>query len=534
MKDIRILGMMILSILILNLSSPASTDPGLQASSGAAWNLNLRVLVGTRVPGKDLPKAVTASYPSLKYLLSVNLKAEHKNTEEESAALKKIFNLSDIRLLTETVLTWNENDPKGASHFFRLDGREFTIRVTRDMGKKPGLAFRIVVNETPREAATVGKGESRKPEAEKGNLLETEFVFPKDKSLILFGFEDKEGNPYFVSLSFMGGVIGGVVSHPTHTSVFNPVRAVGDVKAPRLVHMVEPVYPDEARKMGIEGTVILECTTDKKGQVIHAKILRSIPQLDQAAIDAVRQWIYEPVVIDGKPREIIFTATVRFDLKDKERKGGKIRESKKGAIVVKGDVVPPKLIEMVEPVYPDEARKKGIEGTVILECTVDEKGKIVDAKILRSVPGLDQAAVDAVKKWTYEPMVINGKPSKINITATVCFRLKDDNAKEKKIREFDKDAVRAEGDIMPPRLVNQVDPVYPETARVAKIQGTVILGAKADEEGRIIDVIVLKSIPGLDEAAIAAVRQWRYEPLVIKGKPKKVTFTVTVRFQLKS
>ena len=534
MKDMRIFGMMILLILILTLSSPASMDPGFQASSGAVWNMNLRVLVGTRVQGKDLPKAVTASYPSMKYLLSVNLKTEHKNSEEESAALKKIFNLSDIRLLTETVLTWNESDPKGASHFFRLDGREFTIRVTRDMGKKPGLAFRIVVNETPQEAAAAGKGESRKPEPEKGNLLETEFVFPKVKSLILFGFEDKEGNPSFVSLSFAGGVVGGVVGGPIHSSVFAPVRAVGDVKAPKLVHMVEPIYPDEAKKMGIEGTVILECTTDEKGKVIGTRLLRSIPQLDQAAIDAVRQWVYEPVVISGKPIKIAFTITVRFDLRDTEGKNKSIREDEKDVIRAKGDIIPPKLIDMVEPVYPDKARKKGIEGTVILECTVDEKGKVIDAKILRSIPGLDQAAIDAVRKWTYEPVVVNGKPSKIIFTATVSFRLKDDETLDKKIREFEKDAVRAEGDIMPPKLVEQVDPIYPAAARDARIQGTVILSVKADEQGRIIDVLILRSVPELDEAAVAAVRQWQYEPLRIDGKPKKVVFTVTVRFQLKS
>ena len=99
--------------------------------------------------------------------------------------------------------------------------------------------------------------------------------------------------------------------------------------------------------------------------------------------------------------------------------------------------------------------------------------------------------------------------------------------------KFAQGAVRIEKDVKPPRLVKEVSPVYPEIARVAEVQGVVILGVKADEEGKVKDVIVLRSIPLLDQAAIDAVRQWVYEPLVIEGKAVPVVFTVTVRFQLK-
>jgi len=59
----------------------------------------------------------------------------------------------------------------------------------------------------------------------------------------------------------------------------------------------------------------LEAQTDKDGRVVNVKVLRSIPLLDQAAIDSVRQWVYEPAIIEGKPRGILFTVTVRFTLK---------------------------------------------------------------------------------------------------------------------------------------------------------------------------------------------------------------------------
>jgi protein TonB len=95
-----------------------------------------------------------------------------------------------------------------------------------------------------------------------------------------------------------------------------PVRAENDIKPPKQIRMVQPVYPEEAKKEGVEGVVILEVTSDIYGRVKRVKILRSIPALDQAAIDAVYQWVYEPMLIDGEPRESIFTVTCRFQ-KDK-------------------------------------------------------------------------------------------------------------------------------------------------------------------------------------------------------------------------
>jgi len=99
-----------------------------------------------------------------------------------------------------------------------------------------------------------------------------------------------------------------------------PVRATGDIKPPKLIKMVKPIYPEIARQSKVEGVVIIEATTDKYGRVQETKILRSIPLLDQAAIDAVMQWVYEPFLIDGKPIGVIFTVTVNFKLESKEKK----------------------------------------------------------------------------------------------------------------------------------------------------------------------------------------------------------------------
>jgi protein TonB len=108
----------------------------------------------------------------------------------------------------------------------------------------------------------------------------------------------------------VGGVLGGVVGE-----VEAPVRTGGNIKPPKLIKEVPPDYPEIARQARVEGVVIIEATTDIYGRVASWRIMRSIPLLDQAAIDAVKQWVYEPLVVNGRPRGVIFTVTVRFKLK---------------------------------------------------------------------------------------------------------------------------------------------------------------------------------------------------------------------------
>lgn len=92
--------------------------------------------------------------------------------------------------------------------------------------------------------------------------------------------------------------------------------------------------------------------------------------------------------------------------------------------------------------------------------------------------------------------------------------------------------VRIGGEIMPPERIRNVAPVYPPIAQAARAQGTVIIEAVIGVDGRVQDARVLRSAPLLDEAALAAVRQWLYTPTRLNGQPVSVVMTVTVRFQL--
>jgi TonB family protein len=97
---------------------------------------------------------------------------------------------------------------------------------------------------------------------------------------------------------------------PSHSEL--PLRVGGRTVAPRKIADVTGVTPSRARRAGINGVVILEITVGVDGGVTTTKVLHSVPLLDQAAIDTVRQWRYEPTLVNGSPVPVIMTVTVPF------------------------------------------------------------------------------------------------------------------------------------------------------------------------------------------------------------------------------
>jgi protein TonB len=123
------------------------------------------------------------------------------------------------------------------------------------------------------------------------------------------------GVPGGVEGGVPGGVVGGVVGGlPDAPPPPQAVRVGGQIKEPKKLKHVPPVYPDIAKQARVQGVVILECTISPQGKVTDVKVLRGIPLLDQAAIDAVKQWVYTPTLLNGVPVPVIMTVTVNFKL----------------------------------------------------------------------------------------------------------------------------------------------------------------------------------------------------------------------------
>ena len=88
-----------------------------------------------------------------------------------------------------------------------------------------------------------------------------------------------------------------------------------------------------------------------------------------------------------------------------------------------GSIKPPVKTKDVPPVYPASAQSARVQGVVIIEATIGPDGKVQDARVLRSVRLLDQAALDAVSQWEFTPTLLKGVPVPVIMTVTVVFTL---------------------------------------------------------------------------------------------------------------
>ena len=128
------------------------------------------------------------------------------------------------------------------------------------------------------------------------------------------GFEG--GVPGGVEGGVPGGVVGGVVGGLEAAPPPPPqvVRVGGLLREPRKVKHVAPVYPSIALAAKIQGVVILECTISPQGRVEGVQVLRGVPSLDEAAVEAVKKWAYTPTLLGGVPVGVVMTVTVNFVL----------------------------------------------------------------------------------------------------------------------------------------------------------------------------------------------------------------------------
>ena len=232
---------------------------------------------------------------------------------------------------------------------------------------------------------------------------------------------------------------------PQNTSglVDPPIQRVGgNVPPPKKLVDCKPVYPREAQDARIQGVQILEITLDPSGAVLDARALRGNPTLVRAAIDAVLQWQFEPW---AGPDRRLMTVTVNFTLgdgptttspgfgtpaRDAAAAGvpapvqyGRARDWPSEALRVGDAIKPPARIVDVRAVYPDIAQKAHVQGVVICDVLIGPDGRVKDARVVRSIPLLDQAAIDAVRQWEFTPTLLNGNPIPVVMTVTVNFTL---------------------------------------------------------------------------------------------------------------
>jgi TonB family protein len=196
-----------------------------------------------------------------------------------------------------------------------------------------------------------------------------------------------------------------------------------------------PEYPADAIEKGISGTVTVNLAINPAGDVSTAGVVDGPQELRASAFKAAIGLKYTPAA-----STTAMTIYVEYRL-DHQSWGVRIAEhpspvmafataprppptnvqEPSGAYRVGGDIRAPRKIRDAPPVYPADALNASVQGVVILEITIDATGSVSDEKALRSIPLLDQAALEAVKQWQYEPTLLNGQPVPVVLTVTVNF-----------------------------------------------------------------------------------------------------------------
>jgi len=152
----------------------------------------------------------------------------------------------------------------------------------------------------------------------------------------------------------------------------------------------------------------------------------------------------------------------------------------------------PKKTKHVQPVYPAEALAQGIRGIVILDLVIDKSGKVENTSVLRSVPGLDEAAIAAARQWEYEPAKLDGKPIRVRLTVPITFSLA---------------LPRLQRQSGVPELRQGVTPAFPKDAQGS---GSASAEVTLESDGRVGVARLLSGEAPWSEALLAALKTWRF------------------------
>jgi TonB family protein len=212
------------------------------------------------------------------------------------------------------------------------------------------------------------------------------------------------------------------------------VRSIpADVMQGNLISKVVPVYPESAKAAHVQGVVVLHALISKTGDVEDLKVISGPPMLTGSAIDAVRQWKYDPYMFGGETMEVETTISVNFSLADAATPAQGAANEHHGAPYeydgvpvrrVGGSVTQPELIYKVDPVFSAEAKKAKFNGIVLVNLIVDAKGHPQNVHVLRGAGmGLDEKAMAAVKKYKFKPATELGQPVPVGLNVEVNFQV---------------------------------------------------------------------------------------------------------------
>lgn len=320
----------------------------------------------------------------------------------------------------------------------------------------------------------------------------------------------------------------------------------GESIPPKAIFQTPPVYPRALRESGLRGEVVVDFVVDREGRVTHPTVVRTLnPAFDDAALDAVRRWKFEPGRRGGVPVTTHMQVPMGFVLNGMDDGGSAGVEVPKKANQADWPEelrydVPPKPRGRTAAVYPYALLRQGVKGEAKVSFIVNEKGRVVAAKVLSATePDFGAAAVAMVQEWEFEPAIRDGRPTISSLSLTQAFAPGDTELVSLATHDLlETEKMLAKEIVSPAKLdkplsvANNRAPVFPVTVADTLDQGSATVEVLIDGEGHVrLPRVVTASDPAFGWAAVQATASWRFDPPTRGGFP--VTTRVRIPFEFK-
>ena len=315
-----------------------------------------------------------------------------------------------------------------------------------------------------------------------------------------------------------------------------------DMGLPIMVSWATPAYPKEAVDRKIEGRVQVRLIVDKSGAVTQARALRSTDKVfEAAAVQAAKQWRFEPATEDGKKVAKCVDMTVPFRLADmREKAGSPMQRAQVVQSLTYAPSTPAAKKTGGDPDYPDSLLSRHLPGIVLVDFSVDLEGRLQGLTLLAATHSdFIRPALDAAERWTFHPakqgdlaipasmkgtlefLVLD--VARIDVLATNGVTLTKDPADSANVEPLDQK----------PEIEVAVDPVYPYDLRLAGTEGEAVVDFVIRSDGRVDAVTVREATqPEFGRALAAALECWLFRPAHKSGSYVSVPAALRQKFNL--
>ncbi len=282
-----------------------------------------------------------------------------------------------------------------------------------------------------------------------------------------------------------------------------PYRVGGDVTRPKKVSGPPPVYTEVARKARVQGVVIIETLIDEHGDVTNTRVIKGLPMgLEEAAVEAVRAWKFEPATLGGRPVPVYYVLTVNFTVEAPPAVGPRFQaflEKNPDFAALFREEHYQEAAELLDRRAAEQPGDSGIQlarSYLLLEQGQEEKAW---------QEALADRALAAAPQSQEGPTLDKGTSGEI---------------------------LHVAGRVQRPERISGDSPQMPKKARKAGVSGTVIIAAVIDEQGNVQDARIVQGLHAdLDREVLKAIRGWKFKPATLDGKPVKVHYNTTFNFR---